>query len=189
MQLAVVGVCLLGFVVSCGDPDEPGDGSPESVDVTVTPAIGTASTTTIGAMSDPAPDALVIERRAMTDEERIRLDESDPPPLDCPDVGEAFWDYDGSVTTGPPDRTADDALVEVIDGLNDQARAALPAEIEWVPYTGWVELVDGDSSTFVHTNGNWRFAITIGGNADRHDWRPHGALTCPPEVVATDGAP
>lgn len=38
---------------------------------------------------------LLIDRRAITDAERERLEGDDAPPLDCPDVGEAFWDYDG----------------------------------------------------------------------------------------------
>lgn len=51
---------------------------------------------------------------------------------------------------------------------------------DYVPRTGWIELVDGDTSRFVHTTGNWRFAISISGSAELNNWRPSGALICQP---------
>ena len=129
------------------------------------------------------PGGLVIERRPMTEAESERLDSEDAPPLDCDDVGEAFWDYDASVEPGAPGRTADDALVEVINEFNESARTdpRTMLDYDYVPMTDWIELTERESSTFVHTQGDWRFAITIGGDASLSNWRPVGALICEPQ--------
>ena len=163
-----------------------GEGGTTAGDTQV--STSSTSTSALAPIESTAPTAgsaeLVIERRAMTDAERERLDRTEPPPLDCDDVGEAFWDYDGSTEPGTPGRTADDALVEMINDFNAEARSdpRTTLDYDYVPSTGWIELTDGDSSTFVHTTGNWRFALTISGDPSLSNWRPSGALLCQPEA-------
>ena len=186
--------CALAIVVlsACGDggtaADDTQSPSPTPTSSSLTPATGVIDSTpeipsTESTVAVTGPTKLVIERRAMTDVERERLDHSEPPPLDCDDVGEAFWDYGDSPEPGTPGRTADDALIEVINDFNEEARSdpRTTLDYDYVPVTGWIELTDGGSSTFVHTTGNWRFAVQISGDPVLNNWRPSGALLCQPD--------
>jgi hypothetical protein len=140
----------------------------------------------------PTPAAgLVIERRSMTDAERTRLDGEDERPLDCDDVGEAFWDFNPGVSLGSAPRSADEVLLEVINELNRDAREdpRTTLDYDYIPTTGWVELTDRESTTFVHTNGNWRFAIQVSGDASLGNWTRSGALVCEPDLQSSSPDP
>lgn len=114
----------------------------------------------------------------MTAAEYDRIDDDgDGGVLDCPDSGQAFWDY-GPIGPGDPrGRTADDALRDAIVDMNEalvgDRRAAT------VPMTGWVALEgDGDDVTFLHTPERWEYLVMVGGDAKLGVWRHNTALGC-----------
>ncbi len=190
MRLAPVAALVVLTLSACGESDPTaGDAQPStpttSAAASVPETVGQSEDGTVTAPVEPVtgPSDLIVERRPMSDAERERLDRTEPPPLDCDDVGEAFWDYDGSVEPGTPGRTADDALVEVINDFNAEGRSdpRTTLDFDYVPLSGWIELTDGDLSAFVHTTGNWRFAVEISGDPSLANWRPQGALLCQPD--------
>ncbi len=108
-----------------------------------------------------APNELVVERRAPTDEERDRLD-SDAT-LQCDNASSAQWDYGEIGPDEPRDRVSDDALRDGID--DDTSGTSLPTQ-------GWTELLFGPGqSTFVHTIDDWRAIVRVGGDPDLGVWR------------------
>lgn len=117
----------------------------------------------------------------MTNAEYDRIDDDgEGGVLDCPSPGQTTWDYG---PTGPDEargRKAEDALLDAITDLNEDAVSEGATTL--VPRTGWVELTsktDAGSATFVHTIDNWQFLIRVGGNRELGVWRHHSALVCP----------
>jgi hypothetical protein len=187
----ITGGVVMVLLVACGAEGSGSDDISPSLPSAVPSVPGSttiasaATTSNESELPGSGSAVLVIERRQMSTTERERLGRTEPPPLDCDDVGEAFWDYDGTVEPGTHGRTADDALLEVINEFNHDARTdpRTTLDFDYVPLTGWIELQDGESSTFVYTDGDWRFAIRISGEANLSNWRPSGALTCPPDFA------
>ena len=116
----------------------------------------------------------------MTDAEYDRIDDDgEGGVLDCPHVGGYNWDY-GPIGPGTPrNRTSDDALLDAIADMSEERVAEGASEL--VPRTGWIELTSRTSpgdSTFVHSAGNWRYLIEVGGNPESGVWRHSSAIVC-----------
>lgn len=158
---------LVFATASCAD-GEPAIEAPVASDtVTSIPSLVTAS-----------PDALVIERRPITFVERDLVD-NDRGMLDCSDPGGVIWDY-GPI--GPDEargRTADDALLDAINDLNEQTESE--GVTAFVPLRGWIELTDDPgTSFFVDTTNDLQFQVRVDGDPELGVWRHSRALLCPP---------
>ncbi|MEO1059586.1 MAG: hypothetical protein AAFY28_22000, partial [Actinomycetota bacterium] len=115
-----------------------------------------------------APNELVVDRRAPTDDERVRLDSDRT--LQCADTSGGHWDYGEIGPNEPRDRVSDDALR---DGIDDDLSAA------FLPTEGWTELLFGpDQSVFVHTIEDWRAIVWVGGDSDLGVWRFFEYIAC-----------
>jgi hypothetical protein len=153
---------LLIATIGCGDSE-------------TTTADQTASTTTTRV------EQLVVARRAMSDDEYARIDDDGAGGvLGCDDVGEAIWDY-GPI--GPDDtggRTADDALADAIEAVNENAQ--VEGFDPPLARSGWIELTERPGrSTFVATDGTkWAALVVVLGDPDRGVWRHTSALICQP---------
>jgi hypothetical protein len=174
-------------LAACGEDELPAAASTQVSNATVPavvlttpvpPSTSTALSSTAATVT-AAPPQLVIERRPATDEELRRLYDHE---LDCDHVGGYNWDYEATTERDPKGRTANDALDDAITEINDDTRAELGESetYEYVPTSGWVELISGDSSYFVHADDAWRFVIAVGGDADTGVWRHHSATLCQP---------
>ncbi len=173
-------------LAACGDDELPAAASTQASNTTVAavvttpvpPPTSTAASSSV-ATATVATGQLVIERRSATDEELRRLDEYD---LDCDHVGGYNWDYGPIGDDDPTGRTSDDALVDAITEINDDARRELgePETFDYVPTSGWLELTSGGGSHFVHADDEWRFVVAVGGDADIGVWRHHSATLCQP---------
>lgn len=139
-----------------------------------------AESDTVSGSTTTSDTVLVAERRPITpaDEQRIQSEPSTTA-LDCTDRGGSVWDYDAVGPDEPRGRTADDALHDAIEDLNQDA--VRQGSDEYVPRTGWIELINGPSaSTFVHGVTEWRFLVDVGGDADLGVWRHFEARFCLP---------
>ena len=134
-----------------------------------------------------APPAMpvIVERRAMTPDEHARIDGERP--LECEHAGGANWDYDGSpIEDDIGGETSEEALLAVIADLDTDGSVRRGR----LPESGWIELVDDGSATFVHDATEWRilvrFATYEPGGVYRRQW----ATLCPPDgyVPPTDPA-
>jgi hypothetical protein len=176
-------VLVVVLLAACGDEPAP---SAESLDSTTRPATTVqAITTTVAPATTQPYRAVIIDRRAPTDEERSRLD-AEGAAFECPHLGDAYWDYDDSpIEEDPGGLTSEQALLEVIDEFNEELRAA---DYALVPTTGWTELVEGSTTTFVHTPGEWRYVVKFSTHEPTGVFRPQKATMCAPDeyVPPTD---
>jgi hypothetical protein len=144
-------------------------------DSETTTADPTASTTTTQA------EQLVVERRAMSDDEYDRIDDNgEGGVLGCDDIGEAIWDYEPIDPDETDGRTAEDALADAIEDVNQNAQAE--GFDPPLPRSGWIELTERPGrSTFVATDGtDWAALVVVLGDPDRGVWRHTSALICQP---------
>ena len=163
--MAAGALALVAFGTQCGDGSSEGSGVPETT--TTILERETTTTTTI-----PGPD-LVVNRRSITSAEAERIEDDDGTgALDCPNYGGVTWDYGSIEDDAALGRRPDDALLDAIRDLNEDAAVLLPE-------SGWTELVeDRGRSTFVQEEGDWRALIVVQGDDDAGIWRHTSATIC-----------
>ena len=115
----------------------------------------------------------------MTPDERARIDGERP--LECEHAGGANWDYDGSpIEDDIGGETSEEALLAVIAHLDTDGGVRLG----WLPESGWIELVDDGSTTFVHDATEWRFLVSFATYEPGGVYRPQSATLCQPDGYA-----
>jgi hypothetical protein len=115
----------------------------------------------------------------MKPDERARIDSDRP--LTCEHAGGANWDYDGSpIEDDIGGETSEEALLAVIADLDTDGGVRLG----WLPESGWIELVDDGSTTFVHDATEWRFLVSFATYEPGGVYRPQSATLCQPDGYA-----
>jgi hypothetical protein len=115
----------------------------------------------------------------MKPDERARIDSDRP--LTCEHAGGANWDDDGSpIQDDIGGEISEEALLAVIADLDTDGGVRLG----WLPESGWIELVDDGSTTFVHDANEWRFLVSFATYEPGGVYRPQSATLCPPDGYA-----